>query len=453
MMTVSALKDIIALIKQTYPDVKIRTAQRKELLIADLINKGFSSEPDGNRAVASLISTWFMTPLRATAALSAGVETEEKALRQLPQFLLGVAGGGLRDFTPLATVQLGLVQREALYHSAGSIDGLLLGRASNGSPRAIGIEIKTHSASAKIHASEALAVAHGQVIELDCSTESGQNTFRRVVPDVSHRCQLLHHAAIFSELDQVLYVSCSPRKVIRVVFVTFGRALKTLYLRLLAKVASEYMTWVTTAADQNDLPDLREGQWGRAVNRRRLYAHLLLWRTLQGMALASPLPKFVSVKPSVVAAWNSVKIGVDQTSRGTNSAIAPHAAVKSEAILWLVVFLRCTRAAWKLVQCASLSTASINSAKTIEEGRAMASKSCTWLKFVCASMTYFTTGSDTDSRRRQREESTSDGRTPKRKRRSSSVTRLDKLGLMPIPNADSHSPVRVKAKEPDERGR
>lgn len=64
-----------------------------------------------------------------------------------------------------------------------------------------------------------------------------------------------------------------------------------------------------------------------------------------------PLPPLTSFLPSLVSMWNSIKVGVDITSKGINACVAPHAGARTEGVLWLIMILHCARATWKMVQC------------------------------------------------------------------------------------------------------
>ena len=129
--------------------------------------------------------------------------------------------------------------------------------------------------------------------------------FELIPPD--HRAQLLQHAVV-SNVRKVLYVKASRHRILQVVVLEFTDELKNEWLSVIKKMRSEYGQW------EEALPDVRV--WGRAVDTQTVSAHLKLRTALEAYSRRfGPIDDLKYIKPTVVAMWNRVKVGVDTVSR------------------------------------------------------------------------------------------------------------------------------------------
>ncbi len=93
--------------------------------------------------------------------------------------------------------------------------------------------------------------------------------FAEYIPDVDHRCQLLHHSSIYGA--KVLYCAANQMGMLRVIICQFSHDIRKEYLTFLTDVKTQFFPWVDD--DSIPLPNFSPEEMGRAVSTR---SHLIM---------------------------------------------------------------------------------------------------------------------------------------------------------------------------------
>lgn len=173
-----------------------------------------------------------------------------------------------------AVRNIGLVERCSSHHLASSADGILAAfierncfghnTPSRKELMVMLIEAKTFTAPSTIASQQQLARQFGQITYVNLTEERFTHIrWKELIPDVSHRNQLLHHCSIFKNIPLILYAAASPWEMIRVVVIQFSTTLLTLYEELMTYVKNQHFLYVYD--NDEDVPVLTPAQYGRAV--------------------------------------------------------------------------------------------------------------------------------------------------------------------------------------------
>jgi hypothetical protein len=163
----------------------------------------------------------------------------------------------------------------------------------------------------------------------------GFDTFCEIVPEVSHRAQLLHDMAC-GGLEHAFYIVASTTRILRVVHVRCDSDILDTYLDALDEVWEEAdMMWTV----HGPIPDLAGINLGYAVDMHTVRTTVHLWRAINKLVdeRGYALPAAEMIIPSVVAFWNRCKGPVDVFSRYLVQCEATHMKLSPEGTICLRV--------------------------------------------------------------------------------------------------------------------
>lgn len=171
-------------------------------------------------------------------------------------------------------------------------------------------------------------------------------TFKAVVPDISHRSQILHQCAALG-YHHALYLVGTQQDILYAVLVEFDTSLVEAYRSLIVEIFKKHLPFCKIEKDQEPKPPTKDVvaglktkvEWGRAGNLSsltRLWAlRMALDRFLRKHEERdAPLSGVVYVKALFVGLWNLVKSTIDKWSEIVNGTKIPQRG--DDAIFFIV---------------------------------------------------------------------------------------------------------------------
>ena len=194
-----------------------------------------------------LLKTWFMEPL-SNSSLGLGTMNEPNIFPRIAAFF---NQGVLTTFRPGTSCEwaghqeFGLMCQKNHPWMATSVDALGILRISTGNQTQFPIcvvELKTTTNSKTTAAAVTLAHTVGSFKHV--RVEDHQ-LFHQLIPDVSHRVQLVHHMVVIGTNYSIYVVaSLGTVGIIRMVFVTISNPLILEYSQIFNTVAENRLGWV-----------------------------------------------------------------------------------------------------------------------------------------------------------------------------------------------------------------
>ncbi|EGZ07972.1 hypothetical protein PHYSODRAFT_319025 [Phytophthora sojae] len=154
------------------------------------------------------------------------------------------------------------------------------------------LEYKTRVTERTKQSELLLAQGCGIFATVELQASGFGSLFKQMIPDPSHRSQILHNIVCGGVEDGFL-IYASQTEIIRVVHVRVGVDVTTTYRAALTVIRDAHLKWVY---EENNLQ---------------------LWRALVRIIddLCRPLPPAKHILPSLVGFWNRIKGGIDVYSR------------------------------------------------------------------------------------------------------------------------------------------
>ncbi|KAI0565577.1 hypothetical protein FGB62_17g07 [Gracilaria domingensis] len=289
--------------------------------------------------LCALDNTLFRKPNRASAAAASGSFNEENVLRSL----LYAFSSGFADKISCAAngsqslcgiVRRRLVQSKTEARLLTSPDAIAVLKTELRTELIV-VEVKTHHGEALLKSeclgSELLPTRYLKV-QIDIrdlqedsvqernvkvpNAESNIENFKKFVPSVQDRVQLLHHATVYG-LQRLFYAVSGPNELLYVL---------DLHLNDQGTTSTALRVVINSVLDHGGkdlfnaeirLPDkVEERSYFQSRQSRRM--HVLLARRAMEQALQTyePLPEAKYIRPAAVCAWNEIgKTGTDTFSR------------------------------------------------------------------------------------------------------------------------------------------
>ena len=289
--------------------------------------KSFEGLPEdiaGEEMLKKLFLKWFLKPL-SNRFLTIGGKNERRVAKGLVPFLKEHA----TTVTPISLHFRGLVCKKDEPWVASSVDGMLAFSTQSSSGQSymkVGcIEIKTVAAEVSESRAKSVSRDCGKYIEisldgnnLDLDGEE-MKLFRRAVPSVDHRCQILHHAATWSTTD-VFYCVSSTTNILYVARIVLSLPSLSAYCNILNVVALKHLRWVYFDDPFPKFESFSSDDFGWAKDRNSVYLNYKIWSCCSLMSdcepyLGHPWPRAHYIRPKLVYMWNQLKGGVDVYSR------------------------------------------------------------------------------------------------------------------------------------------
>jgi hypothetical protein len=333
------------------------------------------------------LSTWFMTPVRSKA-MKQGLENENNVLRGLMNFVREETRDTCRI---LKIASKGLLIHNLYYGLGASIDGVgIYENIEKGVSKMyeMVIEIKTHcTVSTKHYAERLVTVENPTMCSVNVAVDPAK--FVELIPDGSHRMQLIHNAAVTS-YNEVWYVEATLNHIIRVVAVIVDDATIDHYIKTVAGVYNRFFDWIQHPENQQVPKDIPESCFNQCPDLTTLVQHWHLWHALEIKVLNDDelLPKLKSITPTVIARYNANKGGVDVESRRVANLHNPWHNLKPEAVLWIRLFKFVLINALHISKWVYVSKMfeSINSSDALNRA---ANRYCSTVKYVGLAALYF----------------------------------------------------------------
>eukprot|EP00644_Phytophthora_capsici_P012550 jgi/Phyca11/113073/e_gw1.23.238.1 len=195
------------------------------------------------------------------------------------------------------------------------------------------MEYKTRTRSTTEQSERRLTQLYGAYVSVDIALDGFGGRLKKLIPDASHRVQILHSIVCGSIQDGFL-VYASTSSIIRVVHIKVGDHVSWTYRAALNTIQSRYMAWIY---DGEPVPTFASHQLGHCVDQQTLLQTFHLWKQLVVIVnnRRKPLPAAKHIIPSLIALWNRVKGGIDVYSRFLKNVKAKHCSLSPTGAIWL----------------------------------------------------------------------------------------------------------------------
>ena len=147
---------------------------------------------------------------------------------------------------------------------------------------------------------------------VDFNIAGARELFFLAIPEVAHRCQVIHHAVTTGTFFSLYVVSSTGEKgIIRMVLIRLCVGFHELYITPILHTFSNKLPWVYN--NNIPVPNLSKANLGYFGDMDVLTQHLNLWRALTLAVLQNqkPFPPAKQIIPYVTSVWNRTKGGVD----------------------------------------------------------------------------------------------------------------------------------------------
>jgi hypothetical protein len=312
---------------QPYPTKESLTQDSIEVLKRKI--KTLNISPPGNKTAANyvkvlmdfytdhkgvmyhcLVHNWFMVPF-STKSTREGSANEIKILLGLEHFIaITQEENDPFRITVRVVETRGLLVNRSDRLAATSVDGIvryneLQADGSTFEKEAV-VEIKTHCTVASIRTLRRDADNNGMQ---RCFAEpSNPEKFIELVPNQSHRIQILHHAAV-TGCPNVFFVEGTITHIVRCVGIWIPDFVRSAYMAMLAELHLKYYDWVLD--NSMPMPDLPQSCFKRCPDMYTLHQHLMIFRCLDELVeIHGPMAKCRRILPALCLLITVIRVGL-----------------------------------------------------------------------------------------------------------------------------------------------
>lgn len=183
----------------------------------------------------------------------------------------------------------------------------------------------------------------------------------------------MHHACIL-DVPYVFYVEATKKGILRVVLIEVAEAIRVAYRNLLIRIANDNLKWIYGdggISGRTAMPEFTRDELGHVVDMHTLKQQLEVWDAVNAFYIDNQRQPFGSIKliiPSLIAAWNASKGGVDVMSRYlANTHRSPFKRLAGfEFRLWDRLILLTYLQAFHVERWSAVDEQKIESAKSVE---------------------------------------------------------------------------------------
>ena len=283
------------------------TSGNKDVLVQRI--RSGPKEVITHSVVENVLKKWFMKPLKMKS-FSLGTVNEDLVMQGICPFLMK------NNFNTVSGPhEVGLIVRETKPWLAASLDGVIQIQKFNDEENmgtiTAAVEIKTMCTNKTITE----ATTRGAVVNGFAFCTFGDFIFKRLIPDVNYRIQVLHHATVM-KLKHVVFFVADSTKNIYGLLVFVKQTQMDVYEEFIDKFRHAHLEWVYGSDIIPSIDKSRFGSSNYIIDEQVIRLDLELWKKLISVILQcrGPLPAGKYICPSIVANWNRVKGGVNVIS-------------------------------------------------------------------------------------------------------------------------------------------
>lgn len=324
-------------------------SKTKKMLVSILKMLGYTCSPQDKKAmlvqrildlespdlVRSCLAGWMMKPLADRLSLNVGKANEDNVMKRV--YLFAKKHKMVQEC--VGTKEYGLVHRKTSRHQSCSVDGIICyvpcddddehADLVDGLFCFANLEIKSRTTLKTVQEQEKLAKDCGgefSDVFVDGSLSSSKK-YRKLVPDLQHRAQILAHTA--TGVHETWYINASAvptqkvGKILRVVRVRFSSRVVEALSGVLDAVSAKDFNWVFDNFEEypsRERLEISMRNWSINFGQIRLMHRLLLCMENARAQLGKPLPPCRKLVPRLIASWNKLKYVVDKKSQAIASA-------------------------------------------------------------------------------------------------------------------------------------
>ena len=183
----------------------------------------------------------------------------------------------------------------------------------------------------------------------------------------------MHHACVLN-VPHVFYVEATQDGILRAVLIEVSEEIRAAYRALLIWIAESYLSWIYGADGdvftRVAMPVFTRDELGHVVDMHTLRQQLEVWDAVNKYYMhhnCEPFGSIQSIVPSIVAAWNASKRGVDIMSRYlANVHRSPFKRIEGfEFRLWDRLILLAYLQAYHAERWSAAGSLEIDEAKTV----------------------------------------------------------------------------------------
>lgn len=195
--------------------------------------------------------------------------------------------------------------------------------------------------------------------------------FRRMVPDVGYRWQILHHAAVI-EVTTVIFIRLTEA----------GNVIYACHIDLETRVLRAYLQRYKDGLFDPCLRPLYSGRFTLSRmpettnyhyfrDRKNLGHHILLWQGLKRKIEASqkPIPKVYKIVPGPAAYWNKTKTNLDTMSRVIKDSWPSFGELSVSGLVGLQGIFMLMVAFWRVFGIVKANTSHLSKVDSIADFR------------------------------------------------------------------------------------
>lgn len=221
----------------------------------------------------------------------------------------------------------------------------------------MGLEYKHKSANLTIQKTRGIMenILHNEKFTmLDLRLQSDQDMFRKCIPIVDYRAQVIHQAHVLN-CGAILFVNASTG-VEYMLLVLVPESLRNAYTSMMQWIKSNHLAWLfKPESDEFDqtlakMPSFANVDFSHAVDEKTVKSKLQLMMGLIQVRnrLGHPLQSGRMLLPTYVALWNALKGGVDDFSKVLSHCLGTWGGVSPMNVIWIRFWSTCLYNAWRL---------------------------------------------------------------------------------------------------------
>ncbi|GMF42848.1 unnamed protein product [Phytophthora fragariaefolia] len=293
----------------------------------------------------ALLSAWFMAPF-STQDTKIGTANEENIADHITAFLDKTSEHHIEKLKLYGLLCRGTSVAAFSPDNIASVLHTMRGRFN-----AV-MEYKTRTTARTVRKEQNLASSHGKFTSVDVTTTGFGGSHCEVIPDRSHRLQILHNIVCGGVQDGFL-VYASSSSIIRVIRVAVDCGVSWTYRAALEAIQKGYISWIF--AENRAIPHFDSDQLGHCTDQRTLEQNLTLWKALVKVVddRRQPPPPAKHIIPTLIALWNRIKGGIDVYSRYLKNVKSKHFRLSPTATVWLRTLMSLVYNAQQSLLCSS----------------------------------------------------------------------------------------------------
>jgi hypothetical protein len=362
-----------------------------------------SPDPPDKSIESLMIEAWLLGQSAKSSGIRQdhrmmGLTNEAHVIENLKTFLQPQSmSNSSESFSLLAITQIGLLAAKECLQLAASIDAVAI--VSSGSFEAgvssedrlatsklYGVEVKTRLCSETIHRMHRDKDAFGAVVVAHLSCLTDEIGIQQATATRSDLAQVIHQCSSL-DLEGVFYVEAGiGGNISRVVLLRLSPEFRKTYRSVLRCMLDVFLPWTS---DVSKVASIRFDDFGGRIDKDCLIQQLSLTKHLTGLGLQGPIPHCCRLTPSLIAAYNKGKVGVDTMSQYVSMVDVSLRGLHPMANLWKRFLIVTLLNGFTLTKAGNSNSPSVEGSKTMANLKKNLSRDMSFHGYLLHARTYF----------------------------------------------------------------